>query len=166
VGIFGDIGGAIGEALPGLLQTGGQLLLQKYLQPEPRVQVMYGAGPPGVGYAPAISPATFPGSIPLERPVSMPPLPTTPAYEIPSEIEWGLDPAGTLAGQLFKKVKEGRRAVPYITAKNPATGQVVFWEHAGRPVLFSRDLRVCRRVGKIAARAARGRARRRVTRKR
>lgn len=160
MGIFGDIGGAIGEALPGLLTTAGTALIQRHLAPEPGRPIYTGGGPPMA--LPVTMPTTVqPFPVSFERGI-----PATPAYEIPSEIPWGLDPSGTLAGQLFKPVKAGSRAVPWITAKNPATGAITFWEHAGRPVLFTRDFRTCRRVARIASRAARGRARRRTSRKR
>ncbi len=56
------------------------------------------------------------------------------------------------------------RPTRFITATNPATGALVFWEHAGQPILFSRDLRVVKRVRRIASKA--GTVTRRRTRKR
>lgn len=163
MGIFGDIGEAFGQALPGLITTAGQLGLQRWLGPEPPKVVYGGGGPPASSLMQWPSPTTVP-SIPVSWPTTMPT--TMPTIEVPSEVPWGLDPSGVLAGGLFKPVKQTASPVRFITAKNPVTKSVTFWEHAGAPVLFSRDLRVCKRVGKIAARAARGRARRRSYRKR
>ncbi len=175
MGVWDAIKGGLGQAweaaVPMAIDIGSQWLQQQFTGPaepmyqrgpgyvQPRLPIT--AGPPGAAFV-------SPGAIPLETmPVAqMPPITTIPAYEIPSEVPYGIDPSGVLAGQLFKPIREGRRATRFITAKNPATGKVVFWEHCGQPVLFSRDLRVCKRVGRIAARASRGRGRRRATRKR
>lgn len=173
MGVWDAITGGLGRAWetvgPIAVDVGRSWLEQQFA---PEVQPMY-AGP-GAGYVqprlpitagPPGAVAVHPGAIPLETmPVAG--MPTMPVLEVPEEVPWGRDPSGVLAGGLFKRVREGRRAVRFITAKNPATGKVVFWEHAGQPVLFSRDLRVCKRVGRIAARASRGRSRRRVSRKR
>ena len=61
----------------------------------------------------------------------------------------------------FEPTKTTVRATRLLTAVNPVNGKMAFWEHCGAPVLFSRDLRVCKRVAKIAARASKGRGRRR-----
>ncbi len=45
------------------------------------------------------------------------------------------------------------RPTRFITATNPATGALTFWEHAGQPIMFSRDLAVCKRVRRIAGKA-------------
>jgi len=57
------------------------------------------------------------------------------------------------------------RPTRFITATNPATGALTFWEHAGQPIMFSRDLAVCKRVRRIAGKAGTV-ARRRTRRKR
>lgn len=45
------------------------------------------------------------------------------------------------------------RPMRTIVAINPATGRPEFWEHKGRPVLYTSDLRAAKRVRKIASRA-------------
>jgi hypothetical protein len=47
------------------------------------------------------------------------------------------------------------RPVPRITVPHPQTGEHMTWVYAGRPILYSRDLAVVRRVQRLAARAHR-----------
>ena len=174
MGVWESIKSGVGQAweaaVPVAVEMGMQWLGQQF-QPEPVYQGG-GGGPPGRGYVQPTLPisvgppsqALHPGAIPMTTmPVSMP---TMPVVDVPSEIPWGRDPAGIMAGGLFKPARTTVVPTRFITAKNPVTGSIVFWEHAGRPVLFSRDLRVVKRVSKIAARAARGTRRRRTCRKR
>jgi hypothetical protein len=66
----------------------------------------------------------------------------------------------------FRITAPGVRADRFIVQPHPVTGMPFYWEAVGRPVLFSRDLAAARRVNRIAARAARGRGRRSVIRRR
>lgn len=54
------------------------------------------------------------------------------------------------------------RAVPFVVP-NPVSGRPVWFMPAGAPVLWSGDLRACKRVSRIAARAARSGGRKRMT---
>ena len=81
--------------------------------------------------------------------------------QVPAPVPFGFDKP---CPSFFKAGGMTARPVRFITDVNPATGELVFWEHAGRPILFSRDLGVVRRVRKIAAKA--GTVTRRRTRKR
>ncbi len=81
--------------------------------------------------------------------------------QAPQPVDFGIDPA---CPSFFPTT--GMRSPParFITAVNPSTGALTWWEHAGQPVLFSRDLRVVKRVRRIASKA--GVVTRRRTRKR
>lgn len=74
---------------------------------------------------------------------------------------FGIDPG---CPSFFRAGGMTARPTRFITQTNPATGALTFWEHAGQPILFSRDLRVVKRVRRIASKA--GTVTRRRTRKR
>jgi len=54
----------------------------------------------------------------------------------------------------------GNRPRSLIMVPNPSTGAPTFFKHAGRPILFSGDLRAAKLVNKIARRARRASPRR------
>lgn len=54
----------------------------------------------------------------------------------------------------------GNRPRSLIMVPNPSTGAPVFFKHAGRPILFSGDLRAAKLVRRIASRARRAAPRR------
>ena len=171
-GAVGSIGGAIGglarEAAPGIGQAiargiaGG---IQERISP-----TSTGGGPVGrmpTGYAPPyMTQPVSAGRAPLmqfaQYGPSQPAFPVTPASFLPVPqpgTGWlGTDPD---VPSFFQPTKTTVRPIRLLTAVNPISGKMAFWEHAGTPVLFSRDLRVCKRVAKIAARASRGRPRKR-----
>jgi len=66
----------------------------------------------------------------------------------------GMDEVG-----FFQATMGGVRVKSTVMLRHPISGQPVFFKHAGRPILFSGDLRTCKRVNKIAARARRSRGR-------
>lgn len=66
----------------------------------------------------------------------------------------GMDEVG-----FFQATMGGVRVKSTVLLRHPITGAPVFFKHAGRPILFSGDLRTCKRVNKIAARARRSRGR-------
>lgn len=187
MGIFGDIvegvesffGSEFGQAVAGF---GAAALQQRFLPPPQQRGPVFQAPPAprpvsagpfvAAGGGPAIigDPAT------LQRRISQafeslgggPPMPgvfqTAALGSVtmaPQPVPFGIDPA---CPSFFRT--GGMRATPtrFITATNPATGSLTFWEHAGQPILFARDMRVCKRVQKIARRA--GTVSRRRTRKR
>lgn len=47
-----------------------------------------------------------------------------------------------------------------IMQLNPSTGKPTFFRHAGRPIMFSGDRALCKRIDKIARKAGRSRPRR------
>lgn len=57
---------------------------------------------------------------------------------------------------MFRPTMAGYRAQTF-RAQNPVTGQDVYFKPAGRPILWSSDLSACKRVKKVARRAARKR---------
>lgn len=54
----------------------------------------------------------------------------------------------------------GQRPRSLIMQLNPSTGTPTFFRHAGRPIMFSGDRTLCKRIDKIARRAGRSRPRR------
>jgi len=60
---------------------------------------------------------------------------------------------------LFSAGGMSARPVSMFMVPNPVTGKPTFFKHAGRPILFSGDLRACKTVNRIAARARRSRGR-------
>lgn len=57
---------------------------------------------------------------------------------------------------MFRRTMSGARA-QFFRTQNPATGQDAWFRPAGRPILWSGDLTACKRVNKVARRAARKR---------
>jgi hypothetical protein len=57
---------------------------------------------------------------------------------------------------MFRPTMAGARA-QFFRTQNPATGQDTWFRPAGRPILWSGDLTACKRVKKVARRAARKR---------
>ena len=73
-------------------------------------------------------------------------------------------PIGIAAGgigcpSLFSAPGTSARPISMFMVPNPVTGKPTFFKHAGRPILFSGDLRACKVVNRIAARARRVRGR-------
>lgn len=62
---------------------------------------------------------------------------------------------GVAPGGIFRVTQPGLRARALFHITNPSTGNEVWYRNVGRPILFSGDLRTCKRVGKIARMAAR-----------
>ena len=60
---------------------------------------------------------------------------------------------GAQPGTLFRVSGPRLRPNPLVMVRNPTTGTVHFWKLAGRPILFSGDLAVAKRVDKLARRA-------------
>lgn len=181
-GAAGSIGGAIGglarQAAPAILGGIAQGIAGGIQQRISGPQVVTGGGPVGTGPvynggwgAPRFEPAGY-----VQQPVSagrlqMAGFPTMggpvggqiiPASMLPVPQPGtgflGMDPD---VPSFFQPTKTTVRPIRLLTAVNPISGKMAFWEHCGTPVLFSRDLRVCKRVAKIAARASRGRPRKR-----
>lgn len=62
--------------------------------------------------------------------------------------------AGTGAGGLFTQSPARVTPTRRIMAQNPMNpNRIEVWEHAGTPILFSRDIRCAKRLAKIARRA-------------
>ena len=62
-------------------------------------------------------------------------------------------------GRIFRPTAAGIRARSLVEVVNPITGKKSWYRNVGRPILFSGDLRACKRVRKIAGRARRARGR-------
>lgn len=67
---------------------------------------------------------------------------------------------GVAPGGIFQATPARLRARPLFHITNPSTGREVWYRNIGQPILWSGDLRSCKRVDRIARRA------RRVSRKR
>jgi hypothetical protein len=59
------------------------------------------------------------------------------------------------AGAFFRQPGTRSRPVRRIQRMDPTTERIHTWEHAGTPVLYSRDFRVVRRVRRVASKARR-----------
>lgn len=123
-------------------------------------------------------------AFPIGTQQGFPPSPFAAFTGVPSAIQAGFQPvsaAGALLRQLpglagglfagealqaftspgggtpmFRPTMAGARAM-FFRTQNPATGQDTWFRPAGRPLLWSGDLTACRRVNKVARRAARKR---------
>ena len=68
---------------------------------------------------------------------------------------------GAIAGRpsMFAYGQTRARALPMLEAVHPETGKVHYWRHLGRPILFTGDLAVCKRVSRVRGKLNRGRPR-------
>jgi hypothetical protein len=64
---------------------------------------------------------------------------------------------GVAPGGIFQVTRPGLRARSLFHITNPSTGREVWYRNVGQPILFSGDLRTCKRVKKVARLAARAR---------
>ena len=62
---------------------------------------------------------------------------------------------GVAPGGIFRVTQPGLRARSLFHITNPSTGREVWYRNVGQPILFSGDLRTCKRVRKVARLAAR-----------
>jgi hypothetical protein len=69
------------------------------------------------------------------------------------------DVALPFGGNVFRRTAAGIRARSLVEVVNPMTGRKTWYRNVGRPILFSGDLRSCKRVQKVASRARRARGR-------
>ncbi len=69
------------------------------------------------------------------------------------------------APQVFNTTNAGYRAKSFFAVANPNTGNLTWFRSAGKPILFSGDLRACKRVNKVASRARRASPRKTVARR-
>lgn len=93
---------------------------------------------------------------------TMPPAPSSKTEMVPSAGGFQLGPSPFAGGcpSLFSAGGMSARPVSMFMVPNPVSGKPTFFKHAGRPILFSGDLRACKTVNRIAARARRTRGRR------
>jgi len=54
----------------------------------------------------------------------------------------------------WRKTASGFRPVMELNARHPTTGRIGAWTYRGRPLMYTRDLAICRDVGRVARRAA------------
>jgi len=92
---------------------------------------------------------------------TMPPAPSSRTEMVTTAGQFQLGPAPFAGGcpSLFSAGGMSARPVSMFMVPNPVTGKPTFFKHAGRPILFSGDLRACKTVNRIAARARRSRGR-------
>lgn len=149
------------------------------------VQPGFGGSPFRPSFGQPRIPQSIPASQPFGGP-NMPAFPVTTQASFPqSPFATGFQQAGSLlpsiarqlpgiigglgAGELldvfqssgggtpmFRPTMAGARA-QFFRTQNPATGQDTWFRPAGRPLLWSGDLTACKRVKKIARKAARKR---------
>lgn len=117
---------------------------------------------------PQIFPTTFPdlGTFPTRTlPGGTTTMPGFPSAK--TEVGAGVLQIPSTAGfaggcpSLFSAGGMSARPISMFMVPNPVTGKPTFFKHAGRPILFSGDLRACKTVNRIAARARRVRGGRR-----
>jgi len=94
----------------------------------------------------------------------VPPGPTSRGvgFDIPGidlQLPFRVQEGGIGCPSLFSAPGASARPVSMFMVPNPVTGKPTFFKHAGRPILFSGDLRACKTVNRIAARARRTRGR-------
>lgn len=115
---------------------------------------------------PPTLPAILPTGIfpPLGGPQKMPPAPSSKMEALGpgAGVFLPSSTAGFAGGcpSLFSAGGMSARPVSMFMVPNPVSGKPTFFKHAGRPILFSGDLRACKTVNRIAARARRVRGRR------
>ncbi len=168
MGIFGDIFEGLGDIARGPIgQAVGGRLLERFL-PLPQfpgpISFPRAPAPAPVPQAPLLAPGPVVlagggpfGGAPFVDPASLgggPPMPGVfqtagIIQQQPREPSF-LDPG---CPSFFRAGGMTARPTRFITATNPATGALTFWEHAGQPIMFSRDLAVCKRVRRIAGKA-------------
>lgn len=156
MGIFGDILGGIGEVARSPIgqQIGGALAAR--LAPRERITQVY--LPSGSTTGPSALPMPVSaGQLPVRLAVSATPGSAEDERSYLSEFaDWlqGQDP-NMLPG-LYTGPTLSVRPIKRIYQQNPQHPERIdVWEHAGRPVLYSRDLATCRRVRRIARHARR-----------
>jgi len=88
-----------------------------------------------------------------------------PPMQIPPQTLMPQGGGGCGGGPFRAGAALAARAVPFMLP-NPVSGKPVWFMPAGRPLLWSGDMSACRRVAKIAGRAARAGGRRRASRRR
>lgn len=159
--IFGDIGGflkdvaasPIGQGIGAGLARG----IQERIAGSPViVNAAPAGGPPSRviqgGQSPLMfaTPASFQlPQLPMSTPISTGGSVVPVQLDVPQPIPFGIDPQ---VPSFFRPTQQSARPIRYLTARNPVTGALATWEYAGRPVIYSRDLAVCKRVRKIATR--------------
>lgn len=114
------------------------------------------------GFPPTLPDILPRGIIPPIGGPTMPPAPSSRTEVVPSAGQFALGPAPFAGGcpSLFSAGGMSARPVSMFMVPNPVSGKPTFFKHAGRPILFSGDLRACKTVNRIAARARRVRGRR------
>ena len=84
-------------------------------------------------------------------------------FDLPGvDLQLPFRPDARTGGTAFFNPVGARAQSPrsLIMVPNPSTGKPTFFRHAGRPIMFSGDRALCKRVEKIARRAGRPRSRR------
>jgi hypothetical protein len=106
--------------------------------------------------SPGVQPASFAALAPLARQA----IPFLGGMLAGEGIEGAMAMAGggAMSGGTpqFRATPVGARA-QFFRVPNPVTGQDTWFRPAGRPILWSGDLTACKRVKKVARRAARKR---------
>ncbi len=125
-----------------------------------------------LGFSPSLAPAIgagtgilnqlLPGGFQVPALLGMGELITSPGTTgggIFSEIGERLTGAVAGRGSMFAYGQTRARALPMLEAVHPETGKVHYWRHMGRPILFTGDMAVCKRVNRVRGKLNRGRPR-------
>ncbi len=163
------LGGIIRDVAPTFLAGAAQKVFDLSGLPGPGFNIRPTPAPAGQLPVFAPSPGRFPAR-PPPRPITPASFGGPPMAVFPGGFETaGFDlpffdvaPQGSLAASggcppLFQPNRVGVRPIPLIMVPNPVTGAPTFFKHAGRPILFSGDLRASKLVNRIARRARRKR---------
>lgn len=92
-----------------------------------------------------------PGVLPVEFDI--------PGFDVRSPFV-GQGRGADICAPMFRPTVSSISPAPLVMVPNPMTGAPTFFKHAGKPILFSGDLKAAKMVGRLARRARRATPRR------
>jgi hypothetical protein len=141
-----DVLGSIGAAIPDLTR----LVLEQRLAREQR-RGLSASGVPTSGFAPMAVPGAIIGAGGALGAL----LGGQPGMLEEGGLLEGLETDIEREGVMYRRGRQVVSPVRELYARHPTSGTIQVWKYAGKPILFSGDLAACKRVNKIASRAAR-----------